>query len=62
MKRFASLAFLAALALPLSSFAQAATGPARARLDAFAQGLHSLTGHFTQTLSNLDGQDGKSSA
>jgi outer membrane lipoprotein carrier protein len=62
MKRFASLAFAAALALTLGSFAHAATGPARARLNAFAQDLHSLTGHFTQTLTDVNGQGAKTSS
>ena len=62
MKRSASLAFLAVLALSLGSVAHAATGPARARLNAFAQDLHSLTGHFTQTLTDVNGQGAKASA
>src|SRR3546814_20854729 len=44
-----------------AGLAQAATGPARARLDAFATGLHSLTGHFSQTLTNVNGQTSKPS-
>jgi len=60
MKRFPIVA--AALLLSLAGLAQAATGPARARLDAFAHGLHSLTGHFTQTLTNADGQPGQTSS
>jgi outer membrane lipoprotein carrier protein len=52
----------AMLALCTVSLAQAATGPARARLNTFAQGLHSLTGHFTQSLTDINGQTGKSSA
>jgi len=59
MKRLVIIA--AALLFPLASLAQAA-GPARARLDAFAHGLHSLTGHFTQTLTNADGQPGQTSS
>lgn len=62
MKRSASLAFLAVLALSLGSVAHAATGPARARLNAFAQDLHSLTGHFTQTLTDVNGQGAKTSS
>ena len=62
MKRSASLAFLAVLALSLGSVAHATTGPARARLNAFAQDLHSLTGHFTQTLTDVNGQGAKASA
>lgn len=62
MKRFIPFAFIAALALALSGLAQAATGPARAKLDAFATGLHSLTGHFTQTLIDVNGKGGKASS
>jgi len=62
MKRSASLAFLAVLALSLGSVAHATTGPARARLNAFAQDLHSLTGHFTQTLTDVNGQGAKTSS
>ena len=61
MKRFVSL-FFATVALSLAGFAHAATGPARARLDAFAHDLHSLTGHFTQTLIDTNGKAGKGSA
>lgn len=52
---------VATLALTLATLAHAATGPARARLDAFASGLHSLTGHFTQNLTDANGRSGKSS-
>jgi outer membrane lipoprotein carrier protein len=62
MKRHLLVTFAAIAALTLGGLAQAATGPARARLDAFATGLHSLTGHFTQTLTDVNGQDGKSSS
>jgi outer membrane lipoprotein carrier protein len=62
MKRSFSLACIAALALALSGLAQAAAGPARAKLDAFATGLHSLTGHFSQTLTDVNGKDGKTSS
>lgn len=61
MKRFALtglLALLAALALPALA---AGTHDARAQLRAFADGLHSLSGHFQQTLVNSDGQRGKTS-
>ncbi len=61
MKRFVSL-FFATLALSLAGFAHAATGPARARLDAFAHDLHSLAGHFSQTLVDANGKAGKGSA
>ena len=53
---------LAAVLLLLSFVTQAATGPARARLDAFAQNLHSLTGHFSQTLIDINGHGSKTSA
>lgn len=61
MKRFFHLAFGAALALSLTGVAQAAAGPARARLDAFANGLHALTGQFSQTLTTADGQPAQTS-
>jgi outer membrane lipoprotein carrier protein len=54
--------FLAVLALSMASMAHAATGPARQRLDAFAGGLHSLKGHFTQTLTDASGQGAKTSS
>jgi len=38
-----------------------AAGPARSRLDAFANGLHSLTGKFSQTLKDANGNSGKPS-
>lgn len=47
------------LALLAAGTAQAATDTARARLDAFATGLHSLTGHFTQTLTDINGSASK---
>lgn len=56
------LAFTATVALTLCSTVHAATGPARARLDSFAQGLHSLTGKFTQTLTDATGHAGKASS
>lgn len=64
MKRFA-LALALALSIVLLLFAavaQAASSTARARLDAFATNLHSLTGHFTQTLTNANGQAAKTSS
>lgn len=61
MKRISHLALGAALALFLTGVAQAAAGPARARLDAFANGLHALTGHFSQTLTTADGQPAQTS-
>ena len=60
MKR--SLVLVAsALLLSLTGFAQAAAGPARAKLDAFATGLHSLTGKFTQSLTDANGSGSKTS-
>ena len=56
------LIFLASLAFSLASLAHAATGPARQRLDAFATDLHSLKGHFTQTLTDASGQGAKTSS
>jgi outer membrane lipoprotein carrier protein len=56
------IAFTAALALSLCATAQAATGAARTRLDAFATGLHSLSGSFTQTLTDATGRNSKSSS
>jgi outer membrane lipoprotein carrier protein len=52
--RFAALAGL--FALSIASLAQAATGPARAKLDAFAQGLHAISGNFSQTLTDPSGK------
>jgi outer membrane lipoprotein carrier protein len=57
MKRFLLAATLCLLSLPAI-----AAGPARERLDAFAKGLHSLTGRFSQTMSNANGDPGKTSA
>lgn len=62
MKRFLLALSAVALTLSLNAVAQAATGPARARLDAFATGLHSLTGHFSQTLTDLNGHASKNSS
>lgn len=62
MKRFMLALSAVVLALSLGAVAQAATGPARARLDAFATGLHSLTGHFSQTLTDLNGHTSKNSS
>jgi outer membrane lipoprotein carrier protein len=59
MKRFTIVA--TAFLLSLTGLAQAATGAARARLDAFATGLHSLTGNFSQTLVDPNGNPGKTS-
>lgn len=62
MKRLMLALSAVALTLSLSVAAQTAAGPARARLDAFATGLHSLTGHFSQTLTDVNGHAGKSSS
>jgi outer membrane lipoprotein carrier protein len=59
MKRLLILT-VAAIALSISSLAMAA-GPARAKLDAFAGDLHSLTGKFSQTLKDANGNSGKAS-
>lgn len=56
MKRLLLAATLSLLSLPTF-----AAGPARDRLDAFARGLHSITGRFSQTLSNANGDAGKTS-
>jgi outer membrane lipoprotein carrier protein len=58
MKRFGYAAFLI---LALSGLAHAAAGPARVRLDAFAQGLHAITGDFSQTLTDPNGKVSKTS-
>ncbi len=60
MKRLLLLA-TAVVALSVSSLAMAA-GPARSKLDAFAGGLHSLTGKFTQTIKDANGNAGKPSS
>lgn len=54
MKRLLLAATLSLLSLPTF-----AASPARDRLDAFAKGLHSITGRFSQTLSNANGDAGK---
>jgi outer membrane lipoprotein carrier protein len=60
-RRLVPLVF-ATLALFLVGLAHAATSPARQRLDAFATGLHSLKGRFTQTLTEASGQGAKTSS
>ena len=60
MKRFTSA--LLAIALLSSAPAFAAADTARARLDTFATGLHSLTGHFAQTLTDINNQGNKTSS
>lgn len=62
MKRFMLVLSAVVLTLSLNAVAQAAGGPARARLDAFATGLHSLTGHFSQTLTDINGKSSKNSS
>jgi outer membrane lipoprotein carrier protein len=62
MKRFMLALSAVVLTLSLSAVAQAASGSARARLDAFATGLHSLTGHFSQTLTDINGHASKNSS
>lgn len=59
MKRLLLLA-TATLAFSISSLAMAA-GPARSKLDAFTSGMHSLTGNFSQTLKDANGNSGKPS-
>ncbi len=62
MKRLAFMLSIAALLFMSNAAAEVAAGQARARLDAFATGLHSLTGHFSQTLTNPNGQASKTSS
>lgn len=62
MKRFMLALTILVLMFSLDATAFAATGPARARLDAFASGLHSLTGDFSETLTGADGQASKTSS
>lgn len=54
--------FLATLALFPAAMVHATAGPARQRLDAFATNLHSLKGHFSQTLTDASGQGAKTSS
>lgn len=54
MKRFATLAALAALTWLVAPMAMAA-GAARADLDAFAHGVHSLSSNFTQIVTDAGG-------
>jgi len=55
MKRLLLAATLSLLSLPTF----AATGAARERLNAFSTGLHALTGRFSQTLANANGDQGR---
>ncbi len=61
MKRFLLASFTLLLALASSAAVHAAVGPARQRLNTFAQDLHSLAGHFSQTLTDANGEVGKTS-
>lgn len=61
MKRFA-LAGVLALLVAVTFPAWAAAPTARAQLNAFATDLHSLTGHFQQTLMDANGRPIKTSA
>ncbi len=58
MKRLASLCLLL-LALAVTLPAMAAGDGARARLDQFAAGLHSLSGHFRQAMTDANGRRGQ---
>jgi outer membrane lipoprotein carrier protein len=63
MKRLMLILSTTFLALGLVFVAQAEpAGAARARLDAFAQNLHSLTGQFNQSLTDINGKSSKTSA
>jgi len=63
MKRLRLVFLIVCLAGGVAVSAQAqTTGAARARLDAFAQNLHSLTGNFNQTLTDINGKTSKASA
>ncbi|HEY4293992.1 outer membrane lipoprotein chaperone LolA [Luteibacter sp.] len=54
--------FLLAATLSLLSLPAFAAGTARERLDVFAKGMHSLSGRFSQTMSNANGDAGKTSS
>lgn len=60
MKR--TFPILLVILLALLAMPALAADTARSRLDAFAHGLHSLSGHFSQTLTNANGGRGDSSA
>ena len=62
MKRFMLALSAVVLTLSLSAVAQAASGSFTPPLDAFATGLHSLTGHFSQTLTDINGHASKNSS
>ena len=58
MKRYLRVLAVALLVVSMGAMAQ---GPARAQLDAFAKGLHSLKGTFSQTLTDPNGHAGSPS-
>ena len=63
MKRLVLVLSAFVLELYCSAAVLATTvGPARARLDAFASNLHSLTGRFSQTLTDVNGNTSPASA
>ena len=63
MKRLMLVLSIACVVLCVAVGAQAqTTGTARARLEAFAQNLHSLTGQFNQSLTDINGKSSKTSA
>jgi len=62
MKRLMLALSALLLTFSLNAMAHAATGPARARLNAFADGLHSLTGRFSQTLTDVNGNVSRTSS
>ncbi|MDE2154587.1 MAG: outer membrane lipoprotein chaperone LolA [Xanthomonadaceae bacterium] len=62
MKRLMPALSALLLTFSLNAMVHAAAGTARARLDAFADGLHSLTGDFSQTLTDVNGNVGRTSA
>jgi len=63
MKRLMLVLSIACVVLCVAVGAQAqTTGTARARLEAFAQNLHSLTGQFNQSLADINGKSSKTSA
>lgn len=63
MKRLLFLVSALCLACGFAVGVQAQpVGTARARLDAFAQNLHSLTGQFNQSLTDINGKSSKASS
>lgn len=57
MKRFLLVCLCLATTAALTPAMAADTGSARAHLNAFASGLHSLSGHFKQTLNDSNGHE-----